>query len=155
MDLFRVALCGITAALLSGFAAAAGLEGRVSAIQDGDTLTIGRQIIRLSGVDAPEIARGGRPGEAGGIEARTFVENFVAGRTLICELRPNPNGRTHSGRRLLAICRLEDGRDIGRLLIRAGLARDCPAFSGSRYAADETVQGRRHTRHGYCTLHDR
>ena len=43
--------------------------------------------------------------------------------------------RTH-GRRV-GIC-YQQGKDIAEALIRAGLARDCPGFSGGRYALQLT-----------------
>ena len=35
-----------------------------------------------------------------------------------------------------------DGRDIAAELVRAGLARDCPRYSGGRYADEERAAAR-------------
>jgi hypothetical protein len=53
--------------------------------------------------------------------------HLVDGRTLRCEL----NGQqTHD--RCVGICYL-DGKDISAEMVRQGVARDCPRFSGGRY----------------------
>lgn len=51
--------------------------------------------------------------------------------------------------RLVGACYL-DGSDIGAALIAAGLARDCPRYSGGRFADLETDAHRRLPRHRYC-----
>lgn len=56
---------------------------------------------------------------------------MVLGKKVRCEL----NG-TSTYDRCVAICFL-DGVDVGERLIREGHARDCPRYSGGRYAADE------------------
>ena len=58
---------------------------------------------------------------------------LVEGETVVCDLTQE---RTH-GRRV-GWCYL-DGQDVAEALVRAGLARDCPRFSGGQYAAGETV----------------
>ena len=62
---------------------------------------------------------------------------LVEGQTVVCDLTQE---RTH-GRRV-GWCYL-DGQDIAEALVRAGLARDCPRFSGGRYAAVETASSTR------------
>jgi endonuclease YncB( thermonuclease family) len=59
------------------------------------------------------------------------MRSLSLGRTVRCEL----NGeRTHD--RCVAVCFL-DGADIAEALVRQGLARDCPRFSGGRYRRAE------------------
>ena len=43
-----------------------------------------------------------------------------------------------------------DGQDIAEALVRAGLARDCPRFSGGQYAAAETPAARGLPFPSYC-----
>lgn len=112
---------------------------------DGDTIAIGSQRFRLNGVAAPESY------EPGGRAATKWMQQYLAGRVVTCL----PNGE-RSYNRLVAICRV-GGRDVGAMIIRAGLARDCPRFSGGRYLADERAaraQGRdlsrRYILPGYC-----
>lgn len=59
------------------------------------------------------------------------MRRMVDGRELRCEL---DGEQTHD--RCVAVCYLE-GEDISEILVRRGLARDCPRFSGGRYAEAE------------------
>ena len=104
---------------------------------DGDTIVVGGIHVRLKGVAAPEVAHFGEPGEPGGEAAKAFMVELVEGETVVCDLTQE---RTH-GRRV-GWCYL-DGQDIAEALIRAGLARDCPRFSGGRYAAVEAASSTR------------
>jgi endonuclease YncB( thermonuclease family) len=100
--------------------------GQVTHVRDGDTIEVGGLPIRLNGLAAPE---GDEPG--GEAATRAMVE-LVDGRSLRCEL----NGeRTHD--RCVGICYL-DGMDISAEMVRRGVARDCPRFSGGRYRDIET-----------------
>jgi micrococcal nuclease len=91
-------------------------------VTDADTIRIGETRIRLNGVDAPEL------GVAAGQKAKAAMINIVAGHVVSCV----PDG-TFTHRRVVAVCRLEDGTDIGAEIIRRGWALDCPRFSGGRY----------------------
>ena len=68
------------------------------------------------------------------IAAKAFMVELVEGQTVVCDLTQE---RTH-GRRV-GWCYL-DGQDVAEALVRAGLARDCPRFSGGQYAAAEPQQ---------------
>ena len=93
---------------------------------DGDTIKLDGQVkVRLSGVAAPERT------ERGGTEATTFMKHLVNGKKVRCEL-----DGTRSHDRVVGICFLND-QDIGEAVIAAGLARDCPRFSGGKYAKVE------------------
>jgi endonuclease YncB( thermonuclease family) len=108
------------------------LEGPVAArvirVRDGDTLLVrariwvGQEIViqaRIAGIDAPEL-RARCPRERALAErARDFVTAKVAGRPVwLVDIR---NGK-YAGR-VLAGVRTEDGIDLGRALLKAGLAR--------------------------------
>lgn len=114
------------------------IEGIAFAI-DGDTIRFedGTRI-RLEGVAAPE------NNEPGGTEATQFMKRLVNGNSLRCDL----NGQ-RSYNRLVGICYL-GGDDIGAAIIAAGLARDCPRFSGGRYASFETPAARQLVLPRYC-----
>jgi len=58
------------------------------------------------------------------------MRRIVGDKIVRCEL----NGeRSHE--RLIGVCLLPDGTDIGAEIIRRGPALDCPHFSGSKYRA--------------------
>ena len=106
------------------------LAGPVRVI-DGDTivLTDTNTHIRLNGVDAPEVVHPGYDhDDPFGPEARDEMRRIVGDKVVRCE----PNGE-RSYERLVCVCFLPDGTDIGAEIIRRGLALDCAHFSGSKY----------------------
>ncbi len=126
-------LLGVVAgALLFGWAhgQSSTLAGPVRVI-DGDTivLTDTNTHIRLNGVDAPEVVHPGYDhDDPFGPESRDEMRRIVGDKIVRCEL----NGE-RSYERLVGVCFLPDGTDIGAEIIRRGLALDCAHFSGSRY----------------------
>jgi endonuclease YncB( thermonuclease family) len=98
--------------------------GAVRKVVDGDTFYLDgvRTRIRLWGVDAPET------NEPGGAEATAALQSLVAGRRLACEEMDRDRFA-----RIVARCRLEDGRDLARLLLDLGLATEMTGFSGGYY----------------------
>lgn len=104
----------------------------IARVIDGDTihLKVADKIVkvRLLGVAAPE------RDEPGGAEATRFVQRLAQGREVRCEL-----DGTRSKSRVVGTCFVGEagGEDIGAAVIAAGLARDCPRFSGGRYRALE------------------
>ena len=104
------------------------ISGTVTKVRDGDTIEVGPIAIRLMGVAAPEL------GEPLGRRARDFMFRVVFSKPIQCEL----NG-DKSYDRFVASCFLE-GKDIGAALINAGLALDCPHFSGGRYGSLERAE---------------
>lgn len=123
--------------ILATPAAAEQLVGRALTI-DGDTLRVGGVAVRLQGVAAPE----GR--EAGGAAATAYMRRLVDGQTVVCQLT-----RERSWGRRVGVCR-RAGRDVGAAVIEAGLARDCPRYSGGRYAAIEQPKAAGLPFPGYC-----
>ena len=114
------AILGICLLLLSNTATASSrhIAGTARVI-DGDTLSIAGGLVRLQGIDAPELAQlcpleGGswRAGDA----ARARLARLVSNKAVTC---------TGMGEdkyaRLIASCRA-NGRDLGPQLIREGLA---------------------------------
>jgi endonuclease YncB( thermonuclease family) len=88
--------------------------GKVTHVRDGDTIEVGGLPIRLNGLAAPE------RGEPGGPKATAAMLELVPGRTLRCEL----DGE-HTHDRCVGVCYL-DGTDIAAVMVRRGLARNCP-----------------------------
>jgi len=85
--------------------------------------------IRLQGIAAPEDNHARR--EPGGPEATASLHAIVDGKRLRCEL----DGTKARGR-LVAMCFI-GGTDVGEMQVLAGHARDCPHYSGGRYATAE------------------
>ena len=103
------------------FPVAGVLEGKVHVI-DGDTIVIKRTKIRLAGVDAPELD------QPWGQMSKWAMVKICKGQNITAKL----NGE-QSHDRLVGICYLPDGRDIGAELIKQGLALDRSKFSGGKY----------------------
>lgn len=122
---------------VTGFAA--DLTGTVTHVRDGDTIEVEGIAVRLQGVSAPEKRQPLYD------EGKAFMVRLVMGQAVRCEL---DGTRTHD--RVVGICYLGN-RDIGTEVIKAGLALDCPRFSGGRYRELETPDARRAIRlPGYC-----
>jgi micrococcal nuclease len=118
--------------LLTGHAAAASAlcargphVGAVTHVRDGDTIGVAGLPIRLQGLAAPELS------EPGGPEAARAMWMLLHGQEARCELTGE-----HSHDRCVGVCSVS-GSDIAAELVRAGVARDCPRFSGGRYADEE------------------
>ncbi|WP_417743323.1 thermonuclease family protein [Salipiger sp.] len=121
--------------ILAGAAAAAGPSGRVHVI-DGDTLDVGGTRVRLHGIDAPEVKQmcggDGTPMWPCGAWVSQDVRNRYEGRQARCETRD-----TDRYGRAVARCEV-DGRDIGREMVRAGLA-----FAYRRYSMEYDLDEKR------------
>jgi len=115
------------------------LTGTVTHVRDGDTIEVGKIPIRLNGVSAPELK------EPLGPQSKKFMRELVNGKSVSCELTG-----TKTYDRLVGTCYL-GGRDIGGAVIEAGLALDCPRYSGSRYAELEVADAPERIKlPGYC-----
>jgi endonuclease YncB( thermonuclease family) len=113
------------------------LAGQASVI-DGDTIRVAGQKVRLQGLAAPELS------EPGGIEAKNAMIELVSNRRVSCEL----DGTT-SYDRVVGIC-YAAGLDMAAELVRRGLARDCPRYSGGRYGDLEPASAEALPLPGYC-----
>ncbi|MXU66842.1 thermonuclease family protein [Oceanomicrobium pacificus] len=130
-------LVTFAALFLSTPAAATDLSGIARTI-DGDTIRVGNVKVRFNGVAAPE--RKTRAGEM----ARLQMQKWIDGRHVTCEL----NGEV-SYDRMIGTCYL-DRTNLSAAIIAAGLARDCPRYSGGRYREYETSASRELPFPGYC-----
>jgi micrococcal nuclease len=102
---------------------------------DGDTIVLTNTNIhvRLNGVDAPEVVHPGYDHDDDfGPESRAEMRRIVGDAIVRCEL----NGEK-SYERVVGVCYLPDGTDIGREIIRRGLALDCARWSQGRYRSAE------------------
>jgi len=101
------------------------LTGIVTAVPSGDEIEIDGTRIRLQGIAAP-----GRYMPFGG-DAAAFMQFLVMEKEVTCRL----TGERTRGREV-GTCEW-NGVDIASVIVREGLARDCPRFSQGRYANDE------------------
>ena len=100
---------------------------------DGDSLNMAGIVIRLHGVDAPELNQTcSRQGQswACGKDASAKLAQLVSGANLRCEQRDIDDYD-----RIVATCKAQQG-DIGQAMVEAGLAVALPQFS-DRYLGAE------------------
>ena len=102
---------------------------------DGDTIVIGRRKIRLAGIDAPELQN------PYGKQSKWALVNLCKGQIITAHL----TGET-SYDRLVAICFLDDGRDLAAEMVKLELALDMPHFPNADYKHLETPNSRRKLR---------
>ena len=98
------------------------IVGRADII-DGDTFRIGRQKIRVWGIDAPDDER-----KPYGTRA---LRQVLGAQTLTCR----PVGASHD--RIVARCTDPAGRDIAQTMVATGWALDWPKFSHGLYGPGE------------------
>ncbi len=132
------ALCAFLLSAGTGLAAgvnvlAAGVWARAARVVDGDTFVTARgEHVRLLGINAPEIAHGGEPGEPLGEMARAWLRKRIEGR--LVELVFDVQRRDAYGR-LLAQVFLRDGSWINGELVERGLAHVYTFEPNHRFAA--------------------
>ncbi|ETI64280.1 nuclease [Sphingobium sp. C100] len=124
--------------LLLALAMQAAFSGMTQVV-DGDTLVVRGEKVRLSGVDAPELAQlcGPRRDHACGKMAASWLKARVEGKRLVC----TPIQRDRYGR-LVAVCRL-NGRDIGADLVEAGWATAYRRYSLTYVPAETRARAAR------------
>lgn len=122
----RLTLAAIAVLFLAA-AARPEISGRVTAVHDGDTFSIGAVDVRVFGIDAPELAQacGDRPC---GRDARAALSDLVLGRDLTCRIRGRSFGR------LVGECSA-DGTAIGPAMLARGEAVAYRAFLRKRDGA--------------------
>lgn len=117
------------------------ISGTVHVV-DGGTIHVitdrGAIKVRLQGIAAPEDK------QPGAKEATAFLEQYAEGEPVRCTLDGSKFQQHEVG-----ICYVA-GRDIAAAVIRAGLARDCPAFSGGRYWPIERPEAQKLVLPDYC-----
>ena len=100
---------------------AQGGRGTVTRVIDGDTIAVGRETIRLIGIDTPESVRAGTPVECGALSASRYMKHLALGRRVRFQTDESQDTRDHYGR-LLAYVYLADGPQLQRSILRAGWA---------------------------------
>jgi len=123
------------------------VEGKVSRVIDGDTLTLvtreGTKLrVRLYGIDAPEVRHEDMPGQAHGEEAKDALKAMVLGRRVTLEIVD-----IDAHRRVVGIVNCA-GADINREMVRSGNAWAYRRYLSAPYAsayidAENEARGRR------------
>ncbi|SMH47300.1 thermonuclease family protein [Mesorhizobium australicum] len=112
-------------------------EGR-AVVNDGDTITLAGERIRLRGIDAPEYdqtcTRAGASYPCGR-QSRRELERLVAGRSVACE-----GWERDKYDRLLAVCRAGD-IDLNRRLVEEGWAIAYGDYADAERAARAAAKG--------------
>jgi micrococcal nuclease len=102
-------------------------------VVDGDTLALGRERVRLIGVDTPETVAPDRGVECFGPQASARVEALVEGARVRLEF--DAERRDRYGRLLAYVRRSGDGLFLNEVLVRDGYARPLVVAPNDRYAA--------------------
>lgn len=134
------------------------LEGVVTAVSDGDTLTLntsyGNAVIRLFAVDAPEATCHGfsdnvctETGQPGATASKLHLRALTLNKNVVVKL-----GQGMSGKRLVGTV-VADGKDINLEMVKAGHAWHYKYFSKNQTREDKTVytsaeNNARHLRNG-------
>ena len=109
---------------------------------DGDTIHVINNAsttkVRLHGIAAPEMD------QPGGKQATAFLERFAEGKPVRCVLEESRTEKFEIGTCYVG------GQDIAAAVVKAGLARDCPSFSGGRYRPLESANSRKLFFPNYC-----
>lgn len=114
---FVIACCALW---LSVASAAGAIMHKPSNVIDGDTLVLqGGTVIRLLGINAPEIAHHGQPAEQGGWRAKQYLKTILAEQSVYLQYdveRKDRYGRT------LAQVFLANGVHLNAEMLRHGMA---------------------------------
>lgn len=95
-------------------------EARVVHVVDGDTVVLpGGRLLRLIGINSPELGKDGRPDEPLAAAARARLMHWVQGKSVM--ITPGRENKDRHGR-ALAYLTLASGADVQEQLLREGLA---------------------------------
>lgn len=161
MSRAKIAVLGVACVVPFGVAGAVGLgvldfpaqttapEGTATAVEvvhviDGDTIIVDRdseeERVRVLGIDAPEVAREGEPGERCADEATALTEELTAGAEVVVVADPSQEETDRYGRTLAYV--EADGQDVSAELLSAGLAEVYESAPDiARYADYEALAG--------------
>ena len=102
-------------------------------IIDGDTFVMKREKIRIWGIDTPE------RGQFGYSQATDYLKKLIKKNKLDCVFK-----KRDIYRRALMRCRLQDGKDLGSVMVASGWARDFTKYSNGYYKREESKAKKNH-----------
>ncbi len=120
------------------FSSKTSLEGHAFVI-DGDSIMISSVIIRLEGIDAPELRQFCGKKNARypcGFEAKKYLEKLIANHLVICYWH-----KKDKYRRILATCKTKQVSNINATLVRNGWAVSYHAYPKEEQEARERKKG--------------
>ncbi|MGB4598622.1 MAG: thermonuclease family protein [Trichlorobacter sp.] len=111
------------------------IEGLVTNVSDGDTIQVTDQLgtkvkVRLYGIDAPETAKGSKPGQPHGMESHQALMVKVMGQDVRLEVLD-----IDKYRRLVALV-WQSGRNINIEMVSEGHAWAYRSYLGRAHASD-------------------
>ena len=139
MNLRLATITTFVAVILATTITADEVQGKVTHVRDADTIEVRGVPIRFDGVDAPD------KGQPGFQEGREWMKRNYGNRMVRCVLT---GARTYD--RYVGTCFGSKGENLSAAIIGAGLARDCPRYSGGKYRKYETARSRSVPMKGYC-----
>jgi endonuclease YncB( thermonuclease family) len=108
-------------------------------VQDGDTIYVNHQAIRLWGVDAEELA------EPNGARAKFALRDLIGGATVTCVLTGDASYSRSIGRCYIGSV------ELNQSIISTGYALDCGRYSHGAYRSSEAPGARAKLRQKpYC-----
>ncbi len=124
----------VLALLLVGQASAETVSGMVKAVFDGDTVLLvgngGRMKVRLYGIDAPETAKKGKPGQPVAAQSKRVLMYKTMGRVVMVDIQEKDQyGRA------VGVVRLA-GRDINAEMVAEGMAWAYRRYLSGPYASE-------------------
>lgn len=112
------------------------IAGRAANVINGETIRLSNVMIRLEGVESPDRSQTcqgqGKKRWKCGEMAQVALERLVNGKPLKCQTGNTPDAHG----RLNGTCALDDGRDVGMLLVERGHVFSTSSYFGG-YAAQE------------------
>lgn len=108
---------------------------RIEKVVDGDTIRVligsKEDVVRLIGIDSPEVLDERKPIQCFGKEASDKAKEILNGKVITLESDPTQKDRDEYGR-LLRYVFLEDGTNFNKLMISEGYSREY-TFKGNSY----------------------
>lgn len=111
-------------------------RAKIMQVKDGDTVVVSPEtggqffICRLYGIDAPETAKNGKPGQAYGDEATKFLKGLILGQQVDVE---TTGAKTYNRE----VCRItKDGMNINTEMVKAGYAWAYRQYLKRPYASE-------------------
>lgn len=141
MVFFRILVLALITHVYTGEALAFEnkIRGYVNHVRDIDTIVVSGLPVRLNGLDGPELA------EPMGQEAKVWLIELLTDTVVSCDLTG-----TKTYDRMVGTCYLPNGTDLAQIIVSKGFGRDCPRYSGGKYAPFETPKSKKHKVHSYC-----